>query len=135
MNERVKELVLSMDLNPPATERELNAVESELGMVFPPQYREFILESNGAEGMIGENSYLAIWSLEEIVPLNTNFKVNEFTPGLVFFASDGGGVAYAFDKRYANTPIVEIPDISIHIEEAEPCGDTFEEFLQHLHEA
>lgn len=92
-----------------------------------------MLESNGAEGSIGENSYLAIWSVEEIVPLNKDAKVEEFTPGLVFFASDGGGMAYAFNKREENVSIVEIPDDSIHIEDAKLIGKTFNDFLQNLY--
>lgn len=135
MNEHVKRLVSAMDCNPPATEDAIRGAELELDMKFPAQYRKFMLESNGAEGGIGENSYLAIWSVEEIVPSNTDLKVEQFTPGLVIFASDGGGTAYAFDKRAENISIVEIPDDSIHIEDATPCGDTFEDFLQYLYDA
>ncbi|OPX42028.1 SMI1 / KNR4 family protein [Ruminiclostridium hungatei] len=133
MNEQVKKLIKSMDINPPASEKGISDVELEMGINFPVQYKEFMLESNGAEGRIGENSYLAIWSVEEIVPLNKDAKVEEFTPGLVFFASDGGGMAYAFDKREENVSIVEIPDDSIHIEDAKLIGKTFNEFLQNLY--
>jgi hypothetical protein len=133
MNEQVNKLIKSMDFNPPAFNKGINDVELEMGINFPDQYKEFMLESNGAEGRIGENSYLAIWSVEEIVPLNKDAKVEEFTPGLVFFASDGGGIAYAFDKRDENVPIVEIPDDSIHIEDAKLIGKTFNDFLQNLY--
>lgn len=133
INEQVKKLMKSMDFNSPASEKGINDVELEMGINFPDQYKEFMMESNGAEGSIGENSYLAIWSVEEIVPLNKDAKVEEFTPGLVFFASDGGGMAYAFDKRDENVPIVEIPDDSIHIEDAKLIGKTFNDFLQNLY--
>lgn len=135
MNGHVRKLVGSMNLYPFVTEGNLEVVEAEMGMVFPIQYRDFMLESNGAEGKVGENSYLAIWPIEDIVSLNRDAKVEEFTPGLVFFASDGGGMAYAFDKRCEGMPIVEIPDDSIHIEDAKLRGNTFNEFLQNLYHA
>lgn len=135
MNELVRKFTASMDRNPPATETAIRNTELEIGMTFPAEYREFMLESNGSDGSVGENSYLAIWSIEEIVPLNKDLHVEEYTPGLVFFASDGGGTAYAFDKRLKNVTIVEIPDDSIHIEDAKPCGNTFQAFLENLYNA
>lgn len=113
----------------------LRKIESELNITFPAQYREFLLETGGAEGMVGANSYLVIWSPKEIIPYNEYGKVEEFTPGLVQFASDGGGIAYAFDKREEDISIVAIPDDSIHIEDAIVLGKTFEEFLQSLYDA
>ena len=91
-----------------------------------------MLESNGAEGFIG-SSYLVIWPIEQIIVLNQAYRVSEFNPGLVYFGSDGGGEAYAFDIRTKEMPIVEFPFESIHIEDAELCGKTFYEFLQNLY--
>jgi hypothetical protein len=130
MDEDVKKFIDRMDLNPPTTEEFLKDVEVKLGIRLPDQYKEFMLESNGAEGNVGTNSYLAIWPIEQIVQLNEEYAVNEFTPGLVYFGSDGGGMAYAFDNRVKETPIVEFPFESINIEDAKLCGNTFNEFLQ-----
>lgn len=127
----MKKLVDEMELNQPTSRDVLTDVESKLGIKLPDQYISFMMESNGAEGTIG-NSYLAIWPAEQIVQLNVEYAVNDFTPGLVYFGSDGGGMAYAFDNRLENTLIVEFPFESIHIEDAKPCGKTFVEFLQYL---
>lgn len=132
MNKNTKNFFAAEDLEPPATEEKVKEAEAKLGIVFPAEYKEFMLESNGAEGDIGENSYLAIWNIEEIVELNEAYNVNRFTPGLVYFGSDGGGMAYAFDNRSKEKPIVTFPFDSIHIEDAELCGHTFNEFLQYL---
>lgn len=135
MNKEIMKLTQTMEYNSFSSKKAIKGVELEIDMIFPTQYREFMLETNGAEGNIGQNSYLAIWSIEEIVPLNIDGKVEEFTPGLVQFASDGGGMAYAFDKRDKEISIVAIPDDSIHIEDAEFLGKTFQDFLQYLHDA
>ncbi len=132
MDERIKNLLDKAQLNLPTTREILAEVESKLEIQFPDQYINFMLESNGAEGNVGNNSYLAIWTAEQLVILNEEYAVNEFTPGLVYFGSDGGGMAYAFDKRVGSMPIVEFPFESINIEDVKLCGNTFVDFLQCL---
>lgn len=131
MDDILKKLIEKMELNPPTTSSALTDVEAKLRIKLPNQYIDFMMESNGAEGNIGR-SYIAIWAAEQIVQLNEGYAVNEFTPGLVYFGSDGGGMAYAFDNRTENVSIVVIPFESIHIEDAKMCGKTFVEFLQYL---
>ena len=127
----MKKLIEGMELNPPTSRSALTEVETRLGIKLPDQYISFMMESNGAEGNIG-SSYLAIWTAEQITQLNKDYAVNDFTPGLVYFGSDGGGMAYAFDNRTEYISIVEFPFESIHIEDAKICGITFVEFLQYL---
>jgi hypothetical protein len=131
MDENLKKLVYGMNLNVPTTREALAGLESKLRIKLPNQYINFMMQSNGAEGSIG-NSYLVIWPIENIEQLNVDYAVNEFTPGLVYFGSDGAGMAYAFDNREENTTIVEFPFESIHIEDAKLRGKTFLEFLQHI---
>ena len=124
-----------MNFNNPATEENIKAEEIKLGINFPAQYRDFMLRSNGAEGNIGEKSYLVIQPIEEIKQLNEEYAVNEFTPGLIYFGSDGGETAYAFDKRSDDILIVEFPFESIDISDVKLCAYTFDEFLQGLYYA
>ena len=131
MDANVKKLIEGMELNPQTTRSALTDVETRLGIKLPDQYINFMMESNGAEGNIG-SSYLAIWTAEQIAQLNKDYAVNDFTPGLVYFGSDGGGMAYAFDNRTDLISIVEFPFDSIHIEDAKTCGNTFLEFQQFL---
>ena len=135
MDENLKKLTNKMELNPPTSREILEDVGTTLGIRLPDHYIEFMLESNGAEGNVGTRSYLAIWPAEQIVQLNEDYAVNEFTPGLVYFGSDGGGMAYAFDKRENDSPVVvEFPFESIHIKDTKLCGKTFVEFLQYLYD-
>ena len=50
-----------MELNEPSNPLEINKTEDKLKIKFPEQYKKFLLSHNGAEGSIGENSYLVIW--------------------------------------------------------------------------
>jgi hypothetical protein len=123
-----------MRLHPPATKESMQEIEQRLGIKLPDQYIDFMLETNGCEGMVGDhdNSFLMIWPAEKIIQLNDGHLANRFNLGLIYFGSDGGGMAYAFDIRDYTTPIVEIPFESIHADDARFCGRTFTEFLQYL---
>ena len=90
MNKNIINLVSKMDLNKSADEKEIMEVENRIGVKLPIQYKEFMLYSNGAEGELGENSYLVIWPIEEIISLNEAYSVNQYTPGILYFGSDGG---------------------------------------------
>jgi hypothetical protein len=131
MNKNIINLIDKMDLNESANEKNIAEVENRIGIKFPIHYREFMLYSNGAEGELGENSYLVIWSIEEIISLNEAYSVSQHTPGILYFGSDGGDIAYAFDVK--NMSIIEIPFESIHIEDARLCAHNFNDFIESLY--
>ncbi len=133
MEKRMRELTGELEFNPGTSDDVLRKVESRLNISLPTQYVDFLRQSNGAEGSVGENSYLVLWSIEEIEPLNEAYAVNEFAPGLIFIGSDGGDVAYAFDTRDEAMPIVEVPFIGMDVKAIKLCGRTFLEFLEYLH--
>ncbi|HXF83845.1 MAG TPA: SMI1/KNR4 family protein [Anaerolineales bacterium] len=131
MSEDIKKLTSKLKFQPGASQATIKKVESKYNFEFPNDYKEFLLKSNGASGFVGK-SYLLIWPLEDIEEINRLAKVDEFTPGLVLFGSDGSGMSYAFDVRRSPPAFVEIPDMSIHIKEIKTCGSTFYEFLKYL---
>lgn len=132
MKRETIDMMKEMEFADPVDNDFFSSVEKETGIVFPKEYKDFMLTTNGAEGPLGDNSYLAIWPLDEIVSLNEDYGVQKFTPGLLYFGSDGGGTAYAFDKRMVPPTIVEFPFDSIHIEDAVRIADTFDEFIYKL---
>lgn len=134
MDKNIISMMNAMDLNEPADEKTIKEVENSIGFSLPVQYREFMLYSNGAEGELGENSYLVLWPIEDIIPLNEAYEVSRYTPGILYFGSDGGDAAYAFDARDEAKAIIEIPFISIHDEDAHKCADNFNDFIKILYE-
>lgn len=133
MNETIMDLLRGLDLNQGASESMLKQVETALGVALPREYADFMLYSNGAEGVIGTTSYLALWPIEEIIPLNEAYAVSEFAPGLILFGSDGAGEGYAFDTRSATLPVVQVPFVGMSLSETTLRGGTFGEFLMNLH--
>lgn len=119
--------------NSPAKKLQIDKLQELLDCELPKDYINFILSSNGGEGWIGENSYLMLWRLEDILELNSKYNAFELVPGLLIFGSNGGIDAYAFDTRIEGIPIVNIPFIGMNLNEINYLGDTFEKFLENLY--
>jgi hypothetical protein len=117
--------------NPGATTEAIDQATSALGIVLPDDYIEVLRYMNGGEGFVGI-SYLRFYPVERVAPLNQAYAVEEFAPGMLVFASSGGGEAFAFDTRTTPPPIVQIPFIPMDIAYLEHCGSTLGEFLRSL---
>ena len=105
---------------------------TRLDFKLPNDYLEYMKNNNGGEGSIGKNSYLNLWSLENLFDWNKNYKVEIYAPGYFIFASDGGGTAYAFDKKEGS--IVSFQFIGMLMDD-EPIvlGNDFSSFLDYLY--
>ncbi len=109
----------------------IKAVGKALGIRFPADYLQFMQKYNGGEGVIA-NSYIALWSAENIAELNEAYAVTEFAPGLILFGSDGGDLAYAFDTRRESIRVVAVPFIGMDLKTINDCADSFIGFLEYL---
>lgn len=70
----------------PATPQEISGLEKKLGVIFPNDYKEFLLQHNGMEMFDG----IEILSLEGIIEYN---EVQDFPEGYLL-------IGYHFDGRY-----------------------------------
>jgi hypothetical protein len=129
------QLVSTMELNGPGSKAALEQVGERLAVRFPADYVEFMLTANGGEGPIGEEGYLRLWPVEELEKMDVGYNIPEWAPELVLFGTDGGGAAYAFDRR-PDGPArpVELPFEVLNIDAARPRGETFADFLQYVHD-
>ncbi len=113
--------------NAPARISDIRQFEMTLGRSLPADYTAFLLYANGGEGWVGDNGYIRLWRLEEILEANKGYGFDEFAPGLLAFASDGGGEAFAFDMRVNGMPILMVPFIGM--EHERPMAANFYSFL------
>ena len=84
-------------------------------------------QHNGYNGMINKE-YYNIWKLEDIISMNNNYQVQEFFPNLIYFGSNGGGEAFAFDKSN-NMCIVSIPFVGTE-EDKIVIANNFNDFIK-----
>jgi hypothetical protein len=133
MKKRVEKVISQINLKSGASFNEIEKAQLCLHITFPEDYKEFLLRSNGAEGIVGK-AYLVLWSVEEIIKLNEEYSVERFAPGLLLFGTDGGDEAYGFDTKSEMLPIVNVPFVSMSRSEIRFIGSTFDEFLISLSE-
>ncbi|WP_083270865.1 SMI1/KNR4 family protein [Bacillus marinisedimentorum] len=133
MFERHDYLFEGFDFNSPIQKNDIEKVEERLGIKFPDDYFHFMLKTNGGEGCIGENSYLRLWKIEELIESNEDYSVEEFAPGLIIVGSNGGGTAYGFDFRNGKPMLVEVDFIGLDIESPFFNTDNFWEFIEYLY--
>ena len=122
-----------LDVNNGISDDVITAAEKGMKIKFPKEYRDFMLKYNGCEGEIGQLSYISMWKIEELAELNKSYSVEEFTPNFVYFGSDGGDMAYAFDFSAGEVNYIEFPFMSIDESDKEVLGATLDEFFMMLY--
>ncbi|MXN91466.1 hypothetical protein GR160_09515 [Flavobacterium sp. Sd200] len=81
----------------------------------PLDFLEFYKETNSAEIYTDSGSYIVLWKLDDLLELNTQYKVNEYAPEYFIFGSDGGNEAYCIQKLTGN--IYQMPFIGMSNED------------------
>lgn len=115
----------------PAMERDIAVAEVAFGHVLPEDYKAFLLKHDGGEGFIGEH-YFVLWSSTELVAFNQDYQVQKLAPGLISFASTGGGEGFAFDMTSAPYSVTQFPFIGLRREDALPVARSFTHLLERM---
>ena len=102
-----------------------------MGKELPKDYKDFIKETNGGIGEIND-SYIELWSIEDIENNNINYAVEEFLPGVILIGSNGSGDAYGIDMRRGRNDYIKVPFMDMDFDEMDVCGRTIEEFFNNL---
>ena len=129
----MQHLLEELDCRPPATNAAIADCEKCLGMQLPTEYADFLRATNGADGFLGKVAYVMLWAVDELVPLNQEYEVKQYVPGLLLFGSDGAGEAFGFDTRVSPWQIVQVPFVGMEWAVARPLGTSFIEFLEQLY--
>ena len=126
MKQLLERLADSFDTVPPATVSAIERAEKFFNVNLPNDYKEFLQFTNGLEGETTD-SYLVLWSAEELVELNQAYHANEFVSNIIIIGSDGAEEAFAFDTTNMN--VVRLPFIGMGYIPNEELSDTFSDFL------
>ncbi len=112
----------------PADPAAVAAAEEALGVIFPSDYRSFLLATGRPSQ---RDPWFGLWRVDELVSLNQHLAVFRWYPGLVGIGSCGGFLVYALDYRVSPVPRV----VSVGLSSSEPAdvnaeADSFEEWLE-----
>jgi cell wall assembly regulator SMI1 len=116
---------------PPASPDSINRAQQELGVVFPADYRAFLLHCNGGEGSIGEH-WVRMWPVHELKETNEGYGAREWYPGLLLIGTDGGGEAYVFDLRTSPWRVLEVPFIGYEPDQERVLGESFVDAIEFM---
>ena len=130
MNPELESLTRNMSKGESAQSEDVESVFGDMKIMPPTDYIEFLSHANGAEGPIGPSGYLVLWPIEQIREFNAAYHVEEFAPDLVLIGSDGGDIAFGFDRR--SQGVVMVPFIGMSMSETRRLGDQFLDLLRQL---
>lgn len=116
---------------PPASPEMISRAERELGIAFPDSYRSLVQFTNGLCGDFG-GAYLDFIPVESLATYNREYGFPEFAPGLISFATNGGGEGYCFDTRTSPFPVVVTPFIGMSLRDSISVAPSFSTFLKRL---
>src|SRR5438128_113168 len=115
--------------NPPASEADIRAFELQSGIKLPADYVQFLKRMNGGEGFVG-GGYVIIYPIEKLLENNRGYRFEEYVPELFLFGSNGGGEAFAFDRRTKDWSVVMVPFIPLDLKEANAVAACFDALFE-----
>ena len=92
-----------------------------------------ITDTNGIEGPVGKENYLALWPVGELLKRTRGYRVSAKHPGHVLIGCDGADTGYAFDTTQDPMPFVEL-SLSCLEDYRGTVGRTLLEFLSYIHD-
>ena len=108
------------------SEKDITDFEKEINWDFPTDYREILMAVDGGYGKIGD-FYIDFWNLNDII---FYYEDIENLDGLIPFASDGCGIAFAFDKK--SEEIVSIPMDCLERNYAKIIAVNYDDFIDRI---
>lgn len=104
-------------------------------MIFAPDISddlaEFYSKYNGGRGDVGDDVYMEVWNLNEIMELNKMYSVSENIDNVLIFGSDGADMALGYD--YKENKYLIVPFIGMgFLEPPYYLGDDHESFFDNL---
>ncbi|WP_320425711.1 SMI1/KNR4 family protein [Roseateles agri] len=93
----------------------------------PSEYKAYLAAHGAFEGFtIGDMrpGYVALWSMDEVPSNNADIEIQDYAPGFLAFAGDGGGEVLAFDAAGA---IFLLPLIGMEPQYAVKVANSFAE--------
>lgn len=119
-----RKTIEQLKTNGPTSLEKIKVVEQKLNIKFPKDYINFMLKYNGGSGVIN-NNYIIIYKIDDC------YKNEEIFPNLIYFGSDGGGEAYAFDQN-DNMSIIKVPFICDDVDKCKTIIGNFNDLLEVL---
>jgi hypothetical protein len=116
-----------------ASQSSLDNLREKAGFELPQDYLEFMKEFNGGEGEVGNNSWLCLFPIEDLIQTNEDYiLLMQEIPDYFLFGKDAADTGFAFHK--SNQTIHSFGLMSnFKTDKIESCGAKFKNFLEYLY--
>ena len=135
MNEEVKYYLadFSENDNNGATVNLINEVQNKLDFLLPIDYIDVIKKLNGGEGDIGENSWLKLYPIEDLIQVNKDYTLLlEQIPDYFLIGKDAADTGYAFHKHKGTYHSFGLMS-NFKTDSINFCGNNFLEFIKYIY--
>lgn len=117
---------------PGASDELIKNVQDQLDFVLPNDYTDLMKAFNGGEGEIGENSWLCLFPIEELIEINDDYELlMEQIPDYFLFGKDSADTGFAFHKQKLTVHSFGLMS-NFKTDPIEFCGNNMMEFVQYL---
>jgi len=133
MNNLLHKIEATWDRAEGASPEDIGDTERTLKVRFPADYCTFVEWSNGGHGLIGKTR-LALWELDELEQLNSDYQISSYLPGVFGIGTDGGGECYALDFRKSRDmpALIQVPLGDLRKESITALAPSFLKWLEDL---
>ena len=114
-----------------AADVKITTAENKLGFVFPADFRELYLKSDGCGMDIGY-SYLHLWCIDSITAANEIFCEIEQGRYIFFADADDSIDSFAYDKKSGKIYVFATEN---GIDEGRYCADNISEMINYVKQA
>lgn len=132
MAANIEQLLSEATMRPPCPPNEMAEFQKLVGPIPHQDYLDFMAKHNGCDGPVGEEGYVRIWPLGNVLARTDELDAAEFAPGLLLFGGDGGNEAFAFDRQDPQWPIVMVPLVGLSRKDMRFVAATFSDFVRRL---
>jgi hypothetical protein len=127
MNEQIRNLTRDLSTRGPGEVEHLRSLAAAFGVELPADYLEFMGETDGADGSVGER-YLDLWPVAAVLSTAASEPRYE---DVLLFAGDGANTIFGFDAQRGGE-IVEGDWIGLNRDELIRHGRSLAELLENL---
>ncbi|HLP19471.1 MAG TPA: SMI1/KNR4 family protein [Chitinophagales bacterium] len=83
-----------------APEELIQSVQKQLDFRLPEEYLDAMRANNGREGEVGEDSWIVLFPIEELIEINHDYRLlMEQIPDYFLIGKDSADTGYAFHKH------------------------------------
>lgn len=129
-----------------APEELIEQLQKQLDFTLPKYYIRLMKEFNGGEGGIGDDSWLSLFPIDDLIQTNEDYHLYlmQYIPNYYLFGKDAADTGYAFHKQnetihsfglmsnFKRTNFIgSVNDFKT--DSIEFCGNNFIEFIEYLY--